>query len=94
VLACIDVFATPVEIVVDSTDNRRNKTLEGTNGKTQAQLDFERFYKDHLRKRVIELCSVPPRTESCVLLDKIIERCAETDPKIVEMAQVVKAKIN
>jgi tetratricopeptide (TPR) repeat protein len=94
VLACIDVFAIPVELVVDSTDNRRNKTLEGANGKTQAQLDFERFYKDHLRKRIIELCSVPHRTTSCVLLDKIIERCAKTDPKIVEMAKAEKAKID
>jgi Leucine-rich repeat (LRR) protein/HEAT repeat protein len=94
VSAYTDIFALPVEEVVDSTDERRNEPLEKEGGKTQAQLDFERYYKDHLRERTIELCSgtyLPLEVYS--LLDEIIDRCAETDPKIVEMANAAKVKV-
>ena len=93
VLAYIDVFATPVEEVVDSTDHRRNKPLEEAGGKTQAQLDFERYYKDFIRARIIKMCCVAYNLERQSLLDEIIESCAETDPKIVEMAKAAKIKI-
>ena len=97
VLAYIGVFATPVEKVVDSTDERRNKPLEEAGGKTQAQLDFEAC-KNGMRARTIELASVDMRSEEYrperhTLFDEIIERCAQTDPKIVEMAKAAKAKI-
>jgi hypothetical protein len=92
ILAYIDIYAMPVQDVVDSTDKRRNKPLDNQGGKTQTQLDFERFYKDHLRDRLIELCT--SGKERSDLLDEIIKRCAQTDPKIVEMAKAAKAKID
>jgi hypothetical protein len=91
VLTYVDVFAIPAEDVADSTDERRNRPLAEHSGRTQAQLDFERLYKDHSRDRVIELCS-QQKTRS-ELLDAIIERCAGTDRKIVEMAKAAKARI-
>ena len=88
VLAYIEVFATPVGEVVDSTDQRRNNPLQQADGKTQAQLDFERYYKkDSMRARIIELCSAARESERQTLFDQVIERCAQTDPKIVEMAK-------
>lgn len=93
ILAYIDVFAIAVEDVVDGTDPRRNEPLESAGGKTQAQLDFERHYKDHMRARTIELCSRPLRPEVNGLLDEIIEKCAQTDPKIVEMAKAAKVEV-
>ena len=98
VSAYTDLFALPVEEVVDSTDERRNKPLEEEGGKTQAQLDFERYYKGHLRDRTIELCSAavesaPPGLGRYALFGAIINRCAETDPKIVEMAWAAKLKL-
>jgi len=91
--AYIDLFAFSADELVDSTDPRRNKPLEEADGKTQAQLDFERYYKDNMRARIIELCSATHKSDRDSLLDEIIERCAETDPKIVEMAKVTKVKI-
>jgi tetratricopeptide (TPR) repeat protein len=98
VSAYTDIFALPVEEVVDSTDERRNEPLEQEDGKTRAQLDFERYYKDHLRERTIELCSsavqsAPPGLGRYALFGAIINRCAETDPKIVEMAWAAKLKL-
>jgi HEAT repeat protein len=92
ILAYIGVYAMPVEDVVDSTDEKRNKPLDDQGGKTQAQLDFERYYKDHLRGRLIELCT--PGKGPSDLLDVIIKRCARTDPKIVSMAKAAKAQGN
>jgi tetratricopeptide (TPR) repeat protein len=92
ILAYIDIYAMPVEDVVDSTDERRNKLLDNQGSKTQTQLDFERYYKDHLRDRLIELCTSGKGRSD--LLDEIIKRCAQTDPKIVNMAKTAKAQIN
>lgn len=91
VLEYIDIFTIPVEEVVDSTNDRRNTPLEEKDGKTQAQVDFERLYKNACRDRVIELCTWDKGRPD--LLDAIIEKCAQTDPKIVEMAKITKVKI-
>lgn len=97
VRACVseytDIFAVPVEEVIDSSDEQRNKPLPEKAGKTQAQSDFEIYYKDHLRGRVIELCSSDAGPELHALLDEIIERCSQTDPNIVEMAKAAKLDI-
>lgn len=92
ILAYIDMYAMPVQDVVDSTDERRNKPLDNQGGKTRAQLDFERFYKDHTRDRLIEVCTWGKGSPD--LLDEIINRCAQSDPKIVDMAKTAKAQIN
>jgi HEAT repeat protein len=95
ILAYIDVFAMPVEDVVDSTRERRDIPLDDKGGKTRAQLDFERYLKDLLRDRVIELCTRSTRgTERSDLLDEIIRRCSKTDSKIVEMARAAKTQID
>ena len=86
----IDIYAMPVENVVDSTDDRRNIPLVEQESKTKAQLDFERYYKDMARDRVIDLCT----RKHPELLNDIITRCASTDPKIMEMAKEAKVKIN
>lgn len=91
--AYIDLFAFSADELVDSTDPRRNKPLEEADGKTQAQLDFERYYKDNMRARIIELCSATHKSDRDSLLDEIIEKCAQTDPKIVEMAKAAKVRI-
>jgi len=93
-LAYIDVFATPVEEVVDSTDDRRNKPLEEAGGKTQAQLDFERLYKNFARDWVIERCTTAPEPMRQMLFNEIMEKCAQTDPKIVEMAKIARRKLH
>lgn len=94
VLRYIDIFAVGTEEVIDSTDERRNRPLAQEGGRTQAQLDFERFCKnDEMRERTIELCSAEASGELYVLLDEIIERCSQTDPKIVGMAEAAKAEI-
>ena len=92
VLTYIDVYAIPTEDVVDSTDEKRNRPIEKRGDKTQAQLDFERYYKDSLRDRVIELCTRGQARPD--LLNVIIERCARTDPKIFEMAKAAQTQIN
>jgi hypothetical protein len=97
VLEHLDIFAIPADDVVDSTDEHRNKPLEEADGKTQAQLGFEGC-KNSIRARTIELASVDMRSEEYrperhTLFDEIIERCAQTDPKIVEMAKAAKTKI-
>jgi hypothetical protein len=58
---------------------------------TEAQLDFERLVKQHLRGRVIEACKASDSGESILLLDEIETRCATTDPELCRMAAVAKA---
>ena len=91
-LSYIDIYSIPVEDIIDSTNERRNAPIAEKDGKTQAQLDFERYYYNEMtRERVIELCSRNGGNPE--LFDEIIERCILTDPKLVEMAKDAKAKI-
>lgn len=99
VLAGIDLLTVDVKDIVDSTNECRNEPLKDFGGRTQAQLDFEQFYKDAVRDRLIEICTSHARELKNAgqydqnLFDEIIERCDQTDPTIVEMAKNAKAKL-
>ena len=92
VSAYTDIFAIAVDEVVDSTVERRNIPLKDAGGKSQAQLDFERHYKDHSRARVIELCTSRQEPLRRSLLDTIIQRCSQTDAELVEMAKAARSE--
>jgi len=85
-----EVFSVPVDTVVDSSDESRNKPLQEAGGKTQAQLDFEEFIKGPLRNRVIELCLITGEIEPYVLLGQIMTTCELSDPEIDDMAYMAK----
>jgi tetratricopeptide (TPR) repeat protein len=79
-LSLIELFAAPVEQMVDSTH------------RTDVRWVFEQRRTDPLREAVIRFCTQDKATYD--LLDVIVERCGQTDPKIVQMAKAAKTRIS
>ena len=99
--AYVDLFAIDAKEIIDSTNQERNTPLPDAEGMTQAQVDFQKYYKtDELRKRLIEQCTFYARDlkksgqNHREPFDEIIRRCANTDPNLVEMAKIAKGKFD
>lgn len=93
-LGYIDIFAIPKKEIMGSTEKRGNTPLDQADGKAQAQLDFEKFFKNHLRVRTIQVCLMCEEIDAYILLGQIIEKCQATDLEIVELAHMAKVELD